>query len=142
VREGDSLSMIAEMFDVTTNTIMWANDISKASGIRPGDTLVILPIAGVRHVVKSGDTIESIAKKYEGNEEESPPYNRLESAADLTGGETLIIPGGAMHNTAPKKSSGSRAAPVSGGSSSSGGGGFAHPAPGAIKTQGIHGYNA
>lgn len=140
VREGDSLSMIAEMFDVTTNTIMWANDISKATDIQPGDSLVILPIAGVRHVIKSGDSIESIAKKYGGDEEEILSYNQLASAAELTVGETLIIPGGAMHNSTPKNSSGTSAAPNSG--SSSGGGGFAHPAPGAVKTQGIHGYNA
>ncbi|MEN9922486.1 MAG: hypothetical protein RL097_763, partial [Candidatus Parcubacteria bacterium] len=48
VRVGDSLSQIAEMFGVTANTIMWANDLTKASAIQPGDTLVILPIAGVR----------------------------------------------------------------------------------------------
>lgn len=140
VREGDSLSQVAEMFDVTTNTIMWANDLSKATGIQPGDTLVILPIAGVRHVVKSGDTISTIAKKYEGDADEILEYNQLASASDLVVGETLIIPGGAMHSTPAKTTSSG-----SGGSSYSSGGstsGFSHPAPGAIRSQGIHGYNA
>jgi len=52
VGEGDTLSQIAEMYDVTTNTILWANDIKSASDIHPGDTLVILPIVGVQHTVK------------------------------------------------------------------------------------------
>lgn len=140
VREGDSLSQIAEMFGVTANTIMWANDIGKSTGIQPGDTLVILPIAGVRHIVKSGDTINSIASKYEGNIDEILSYNQLDSANDLAVGDTLIIPGGAMHSTTIKGSVGSaKPTKVSGGVASVG---FSHPAPGSVKTQGIHGYNA
>jgi len=143
VREGDSLSQVAEMFGVTTNTIMWANDITKASGVRPGQNLVILPIAGVRHVVKKGDTIASISKKYEGNEAEILSYNELASAEEITVGDTLIIPGGAIH-AAPVKVA-TKANPVRVSGSSAGGstsGYFSHPAPGAIETQGIHGYNA
>lgn len=140
VREGDSLSQIAEMFGVTTNTVMWANDISKASAIQPGDTLVILPIAGVRHVVKSGDTISTIAKKYEGDTDEILSYNQLASADQLSVGDTLIIPGGAMH--APVRVA-SRAQPVRvSGAGSASVAGFSHPAPGSVRTQGIHGYNA
>ena len=55
VREGDTLSQIANMFSVSVNTIKWGNDIENT--ISPGQTLVILPISGVRHTVKSGDTL-------------------------------------------------------------------------------------
>lgn len=137
VREGDSLSMIAEMFDVTANTILWANDLSNAKAIKPGQTLIILPIAGVRHVVKSGDTLASIAKKYEGDMTEILNYNQLEAGQDLAVGATVIVPGGALHATVAAKP-----ATASSGGSASRGGTFSHPAPGAIKTQGIHGYNA
>lgn len=140
VKPGDTLSQIAEMFDVTANTIRWANDLGGAS-IQPGDSLVILPIVGVRHVVKSGDTIGSIAKKYDGNAEEILSYNQLADASGLTVGDTLIIPGGAVHQAPaalPTRSRDSAPAP----STSGGGGYFAHPAPGALRTQGLHGYNA
>lgn len=141
VREGDSLSQIADMFGVTANTIMWANDIAKASLIKPGDTLVILPIVGVRHVVKKGDTISTIAKKYEGDADEILAYNQLASAEDLTIGNTIIIPGGEMHS-APVQSV-AKAQPVKvGGTTTAGKGWLSHPAPGSVKTQGIHGYNA
>lgn len=139
VREGDTLSQVAEMFDVTTNTIMWANDLTKSTSIQPGDTLVILPIAGVRHVVKSGDTMSTIAKKYEGDIDEILSFNQLDSADDLAVGDTLIIPGGALHQAAPR---GSMAAPVSVSGNLAASTGFVHPAPGSVRTQGIHGYNA
>ena len=60
VREGDTLSQIAEMFNVTVNTIKWGNDLS-SNTLKVGDTLVILPISGVKHVVIKGDTITSLA---------------------------------------------------------------------------------
>ncbi len=62
VREGDSLSNIAEMFDVSINTIIWANDI-KGRVIHPGDVLVILPVTGLRHTVTKGETLASLAKR-------------------------------------------------------------------------------
>jgi LysM repeat protein len=141
VREGDSLSQIAEMFGVTTNTIMWANDLSRATAIQPGDTLVILPIVGVQHVVKSGDTISTIAKKYEGDTEEILAYNQLTSADEISVGDTLIIPGGAMHSAPVRVAASAQPVRVSGASSASSAS-FSHPAPGSVKTQGIHGYNA
>jgi LysM repeat protein len=140
VRPGDSLSQVAQMFGVTANTIMWANDLTKATAIKPGDTLVILPIAGVRHIVKSGDTINSLAKKYEGDAAEIISYNQLDAALGLTVGDTVIIPGGAMH-AAPVKVASAGPVKVSGAGSAFTAG-FVHPAPGTIKTQGIHGYNA
>ncbi len=140
VRDNDSLSEIADMFGVTTNTIMWANDLTKATGIHPGDTLVILPVVGVRYSVKNGDTIGSIAKKYEGDVEEILAYNQLISAKDLSIGDILIIPGGAMHAAPVRVAAQAQPVRVSGTSIASVG--FSHPAPGSVRTQGIHGYNA
>ena len=140
VRAGDTLSHIADMYGVTANTILWANDLPKATSIREGQTLVILPIAGVRHVVKKGDTISSIAKKYEGDVDEILSYNQLDSASDLVAGMTVVVPGGSMHQ-APVVATVSPTK-TSGGGSSAQSAGFTHPAPGSVKTQGIHGYNA
>ena len=66
VREGDTLSEIAQMFGVSVNTIIWANDLSSARAIKAGQTLTILPISGVRHTVLKGETVESVARKYRG----------------------------------------------------------------------------
>lgn len=135
VREGDTLSQIAEMYNVSSKTVLWANDIASASLIRPGDTLVILPITGVRHIVKKGDTIASIAKKYSGDVSDILSFNQLASASDIQVGDTLVIPDGTIANPAPK-----RGTTKAGGSLASGAG-FSNPLPGSVKTQGIHGYN-
>lgn len=137
VREGDALSQIAEMYGVTTNTILWANDLTSAAGIQPGDTLVILPIVGVRHEVAAGETLGSILKKYGANLEEVLDYNNLASADSLSVGDELMIPGGEI-NTPHKVA---YAEPTKSSGVSSDGGGFSHPAPGAVRTQGVHGYN-
>lgn len=140
VRPGDSLSEIAEMFGVSANTILWANDLRSATSIQPGQTLVILPIEGVRHIVKSGDTISTIAEKYEGDVEEILEYNQLASANELSVGDELIIPGGALHSSGPVRTYAAAEPVRSSGAVASGM--LSHPVPGAIKTQGIHGYNA
>lgn len=137
VRAGDTLSQIAEMFDVTTNTILWANDLRSAKDIHAGDTLVILPIIGVQHIVKKGESLGKIVKKYEANFDEVLAYNGLSSADALSVGDELIIPGGEI--ATPKRIAVAPTPTKSSGGSSAG---FVHPSPGSIRTQGIHGYNA
>jgi LysM repeat protein len=137
VREGDTLSEIAAMFDVTSKTILWANDITNPARIRPGDSLIILPITGVRHVVKTGDTIAAIAKKYQGDAADILAYNQLSEGTELAVGDTLIIPDGTISAPAPVRTAASGVRAVSSGSAA----GFTHPVPGAVRTQGIHGYN-
>lgn len=142
VREGDTLSEIASMYDVSAKTILWANDISDPSKIRPGNTLVILPISGVRHVVKKGDTIKSIAAKYSGDVDDILAYNQLASEEDISVGDTIVVPGGAVTVPTPKKTT--KTTSTSGGgivAKGNGSSGFTLPLPGAVRTQGLHGYN-
>ncbi len=138
VRAGDSLSQIAEMYDVTSNTILWANSLTKSTDIREGDALVILPIVGVRHTVGKGETLASIVKKYDANLQEVLEYNSLASADDIVVGKELLVPGGELH-TAPKVITSAKPTKTSGAKVS--GKGLINPAPGSVKTQGIHGYN-
>jgi len=67
VRDGDSLSGIAKLFDVTPGTILSANGLSGATKLHTGDKLIILPITGINYTVKKGDTLASIAKAYGGD---------------------------------------------------------------------------
>lgn len=136
VRDGDTLSDIAKMFDVTVNTIIWANDIKRGNVIQPGQTLLILPVSGVQYVVKKGDTIASIAKKYKGDADEILAYNDLASFADLAVGQTLLIPNGEID--APAVSSSGRV--VRGGGPTYAGY-YLRPIVGGRKSQGLHGYN-
>ncbi len=136
VRSGDTLSEIAKMFDVSINTIAWANNI-QGRLIREGQELVILPITGVRHTVVQGETLASIAKKYEGNLEEIANYNELATDASLAVGQTVIVPDGVV--ATPPSSIFS--APFRGASGPSIAGYYSWPVNGGVLTQGLHGYN-
>lgn len=138
VREGDTLSEIADMFNVSINTIRWANDIRRDTGIHEGQNLVILPVSGVRHTVVSGDTLASVVKKYKGDMDEVLAFNELAAEADLSVGTVIVIPDGEIVTTVQKKKSSSTArGPIADTS-----GYFIRPITGGRRSQGIHGYNA
>ncbi len=141
VREDDTLSEVAEMFQVSINTIIWANDLPRATAIQPGQVLVILPINGIQHTIAKGETLESVAKHYHGDVTEIAQYNDLDPAAALAVGETLIIPNGeaaAAPETEPKP--GRSPKPIRG-SGPSYAGYYIRPIKGGVRTQGLHGYN-
>ncbi len=142
VREGDTLSGIAKLFDVTPNTILWANDLSSASKLRVGQSLVILPVTGVKYTVKKGDTLASIAKKFGADAEEVSNYNALEGAT-LAIGTELIIPDGEIAVTSKNGATASQPArSVESAGTSSQIGYYMAPLARYTRTQGIHGYNA
>ncbi len=95
VQQGDSVGRIADKFGISVNTLLWENNLSAKSFIRPGDVLSILPVTGVSHVVKRGETLSKIANTYDiDTVDELVEYNRLSAANDIRVGEKLIIPGG------------------------------------------------
>jgi len=103
VKGGETVSTIAENFGVTTETILWENDLSASDSIHPGDTLKILPVSGIAHTVASGDTIYSVAKKYQADAQAilDFPFNDIGDNLSLKVGQTLIVPNGAPE-AAPK----------------------------------------
>lgn len=134
VHDGDSLPAIAKMFQVSVNTIRWANDI-KTNKLTIGQTLVILPITGIRHQVKSGDTIQSIAKLHKGDVDEIMQYNNFTRGQKLIVGDIVIVPDGeAPAQTSSGNYSGSSSYPVYAGY-------YMRPIIGGLKTQGLHGHN-
>ncbi|MDO8518211.1 MAG: peptidoglycan DD-metalloendopeptidase family protein [bacterium] len=158
VRAGDTLSGIAAMFDVTTNTIVWANDI-KGGAIRPGDTLIILPITGIQHTVLRGETLTSLASTYKSNAHEIAQYNGLADGVALSVGVVVLIPNGeiSVASTASQTKStvtgarakviksiakGTKTEPYLGGSGAVLNGYYAWPVMGGVITQGLHGWNA
>lgn len=138
VREGDTLSGIADMFGVSINTIVWANDI-KGKTINPGMKLTILPITGLRYEVKNGGTVRDVAKKFDVDADEVAAFNGLSVDSSLAKGQELIIPGATL--SAPKSSGPVSRATTPARTLPSVSGFFGNPVPGARLTQGIHGYN-
>jgi murein DD-endopeptidase MepM/ murein hydrolase activator NlpD len=95
VEEGDSLGGIAYLFGISVNTLLWENGLTLRSIIKPGQGLRILPITGLTHTIKKGDTLKKIANTYKANVEEIIVFNGLdEDGSNLKIGEKIIIPNG------------------------------------------------
>jgi LysM repeat protein len=80
------------MYDVSVNTIMWANDL-KSKKLTVGDTLIILPVSGLQYKVQKGDTLKGLAKEYKVDVADIIDYNNLTEDSKLSVGDELIIPG-------------------------------------------------
>lgn len=96
VQENDTISSIAAFFGVSTHTLLWANNLKEYSIIRPGDELIVLPVTGILHRVKNGQTIGWIAEYYDAETEEIIAFNDLPADGTIQVGEKLTIPDGQM----------------------------------------------
>lgn len=117
VKGGDTISTIAESYNVTNDTILWANDIKDVSGIKPGQLLKIPPVTGILHKVGSGETLESVAKKYKADTQTIAdfPGNSIDDSFSIKAGQELVIPNGSINVPAPVRSTALASAPRSGG---------------------------
>jgi len=91
VKAGDTVSGIANYFNLTVNTILWANNLTAYSLIQPGAKLTILPASGILYNVKSGDTVSGIANRYSVDADKILSANNLESGLKIN--QKIIIPG-------------------------------------------------
>jgi murein DD-endopeptidase MepM/ murein hydrolase activator NlpD len=98
IQDGDTVSTIAQKFGISENTVLWQNNLTKTSKIKPGQTLEILPVTGVSHKVQKGDTVYSIAKKYDSEAQAIVdfPFNTFvnDETFELAIGQTVIVPDG------------------------------------------------
>lgn len=101
VEPGDTLETIATDFNISLNTLLWANELSKNSQIKVGQKLVILPVSGVIYFVKSGDTLSEVGKVYKSKVQDIVAFNDLSNEGDIFIGDILVIPNGIMPQKAP-----------------------------------------
>jgi murein DD-endopeptidase MepM/ murein hydrolase activator NlpD len=98
VQEGDTVSSIALKFGINIDTIMWENNLKSVDAIKVNQILKILPVTGVRHTVKRGETIYSIAKSHQVDAQNiiDYPFNTFsnDETFALSAGQELIIPEG------------------------------------------------
>jgi len=94
VVQGDTVSSIAAKFSVTSNSIMWSNNLS-SNTLRAGLQLVIPPsgVSGIVYIVRSGDTIDSLAQKYRADKDQIIQFNDIEQTG-LKIDERILIPNG------------------------------------------------
>jgi surface antigen len=96
VRSGESLGSIAAKFDISTKTLLTANNISDADIIKPGQHLRIPQKEGVMHVVSRGENLISVVRYYHGDLALTVKINNLKSNRDRTiyAGQKIFIVNG------------------------------------------------
>jgi surface antigen len=111
VQPGDTLSAIAAKFNITSDTILWANGLGDADMVKPGQSLTILPVSGLLYTVKAGDTADSLAGAYQANAAQILSFNNDE-VKGLAPGQQIIIPDGVKPQpvAAPQIASNTRSA--------------------------------
>ncbi len=91
VQNGDTVSSIARRFNLTINTVLWTNNLSAFSLIRPGDSLTILPTSGILYTIKTGDVISKIAARYGIDADKILSFNNINDSLKI--GQKIILPG-------------------------------------------------
>lgn len=101
VRRGDSLSVIAQRFNVSVRDLQGWNNITNPRSLRVGQRLVVFqspaPQAApqrsgtVQHTVQSGDSLWSIARKYKVDLNDLVRWNGLNRNAVIRPGQSLKI---------------------------------------------------
>lgn len=117
IKSGETLSSIAKLYKTTIADLQRLNPETK-SGIRAGATLVIPGKAddkpshepestsgtsGETHVVKSGESLSRIAKKYKVSVSDLEKWNNV-TAKTLKAGQELQISGPATHASSERES--------------------------------------
>ncbi|MFA9377929.1 MAG: glycosyl hydrolase family 18 protein [Lachnotalea sp.] len=85
VKQGDTLTSVANQYNVSSERIILDNGIENIEGLVVGQALVIL-IPKIIHVVVSGDTIASVSKEYGVDE-----INLLQNNPNLINNSTLYV---------------------------------------------------
>ena len=93
VKSGDMIGYIADAFGITQDTIISVNNIRQSRLIQPTQYLKIPSMPGILYTVKKdGETIETIAEKYEVEAEKCALVNYLTPTTELKAGYSLFVP--------------------------------------------------
>jgi surface antigen len=93
IQNGDSYSSIADKFNISVNSIIWANGLSKNAVLKPGQSIKIPPVSGLAYKVQPGDTIDKVSEKFKAPVDKILAQNKLKAGQELLIGQDLIIPG-------------------------------------------------
>ncbi len=102
VKPGETLSSIGAAYKLSTDAILYANNLEEGGILSVGQKLTIPPVDGVLHTVKKGDTVESLAKKYDVPPQAIIEFNYLFEPFTLSIGDKVVVPDAKIPQAAPK----------------------------------------
>lgn len=96
---GQSIADIAKQTGRSIDTLLWANSMQDpAKPLPPGTEIRVPPVDGMLHIVHDGDTLASIAARYQVDVSAITSYapNNVQSTSDLVPYRMIMVPGGKM----------------------------------------------
>lgn len=96
---GQTIADLARQTRRSVETLLWANGMTDPLQPLPAGTPIrVPPVDGMLHVVHDGDTLESIAARYQVDVSAITGYepNQVQSDADLVPYRLLMVPGGKL----------------------------------------------
>ncbi len=98
VQPGDTVEGLSTRFGLEPATLAWSNEEVEEDPdhLSLGQILNILPVDGVYYKVQTGDTLDSIAKKFKAKVEDivGLSYNNLGNGANVVAGTQIIVANG------------------------------------------------
>jgi murein DD-endopeptidase MepM/ murein hydrolase activator NlpD len=91
VRSGDTISGIAQRFNLSMDTVISFNNIQDARSLKAGTVLTVPNSSGLKYRVRRGDYLGGIAKKFGVALNELLDWNNLETSV-IVPGQELFIP--------------------------------------------------
>jgi len=110
VKSGDTLYSIAKRYNTTTAKMAKANNITNVTLIRVGQVLIIpgssastptKPVSTSTYVVRSGDTLYSIAARHKTTVAKLAKANNITNVSLIRVGQALTIPGSSASKPIP-----------------------------------------
>ncbi|MFZ0407820.1 MAG: LysM peptidoglycan-binding domain-containing protein [Cyanobium sp.] len=115
VKEGETLSEIAERHDMSVQQLMKLNGLSNADHVQSGQTLTVPGGGGSRSsgvrasgqvTVRDGETLSEIAERHGMSVQQLMKLNGLSNADLVQSGQTLTVPGGGGSRSGGVRASG------------------------------------
>jgi len=95
VTEGDTLSVIAYRYGLSTSTIRYANpSLGNGDYLKVGQALQIPPKDGIYVKIDKGSTLVSLMDKYKGNLDKTKEFNGVNDDSQLVAGNEIFVVGG------------------------------------------------
>jgi murein DD-endopeptidase MepM/ murein hydrolase activator NlpD len=94
--EGETLGQLAAQYQVSVESIFWANDLAASHVFGAGQELRIPRMDGITHVIEQGETLESIAARFHVQPQAIVLFvpNKVRADQPLPVGQEIFLPGG------------------------------------------------
>lgn len=92
VKYGETLWSIAQDHNINIDTLIGANNIDNMNRIKPGDSLLILPVKGILYKIGPGQSLNSIAEDFNINSSLIKDANNITRGQKVNTGRLILIP--------------------------------------------------